>query len=158
MEVLLIHSFANFDNKKKLFTRAIQKVNNVYTYILHTCFVAANHWFLVFGVILKSCHMQLYIGPCNLVSAEIAWPQPIENPANCEMRGVTSFLQVDEILYYLAEAVSSCMELFCCMTMHVCILPIGHKHCYMSNSIGTSSNILRTVQTWHCQTFSCFQK
>ena len=44
------------------------------------------------------------------------------------------------------------------MTMHLCILPGRHKPWCMSNSIGTSLSILRTVCTWHCRTFSCFQK
>ena len=44
--------------------------------------------------------MQLYVGPCHVVSAEIAvvMAVPIENPADCEVRGVNSFLQADEIL------------------------------------------------------------
>ena len=40
--------------------------------------------------------------------------------------------------------------------MHVHILPGRRKPCCKSNSIGTSSSILRTVQTWHHRTFSCF--
>ena len=86
-----------------------------------------------------------------MVSAEIAVATvvPIENPVDCEVRGVIRFLQADEILGYLAEEASSRMELFCCTTMHVRILPGSHKPCCMSNSIGTSSSILHTVQTWH---------
>ena len=44
-----------------------------------------------------------------MVSAEIAVAMavPIENPANCEVRGVIRFLQTDEILGYLAEEASS---------------------------------------------------
>ena len=40
-----------------------------------------------------------------MVSAEIAVAMtvPIENPADCEMRGVIRFLQSDEILGYLVE-------------------------------------------------------
>ena len=53
-----------------------------------------------------------------MVSAEIAVAMavPIENPADC-------FLQTDEILGYLAEEASSLVELFCCTTMYVRILP-----------------------------------
>ena len=44
--------------------------------------------------------MQLYVGPCHVVSAEIAVAiaVPIENPADNELRTVISFLQIDEIL------------------------------------------------------------
>ena len=60
-----------------------------------------------------------------MVSAEIAVAMtvPIENPVDCEVRGVISFLQADEILGYLAEEASSRVELFCCTTMHVRVLP-----------------------------------
>ena len=74
------------------------------------------------------------------------------------MRGVIRFLQADEILGYLAEEPSSRVELFCCTTMHVRILPGRHKPCYVSNSVGTYLSILRTVRTWDRRTFSCFQK
>ena len=109
---------------------------------------------------LKGCLMQLYVGPYQVVSAEIAVAMavPIENPAYCEVRGVIRFLQADEILGYLNENASSRVELFCCTTMHVRILPGRHKPCCVSNSIGTSSSILRTVGTWHRRSFSCFQK
>ena len=58
--------------------------------------------------------MQLYVGPCHAVGAEIAVAMavPIENPADCEVRGVIRFLQTDEILGYLAEEPSSRVELF----------------------------------------------
>ena len=104
--------------------------------------------------------MQLYVGPCHVVSAEIAVAMAgtIENPVECEVRGVIHFLQVDEILDYLAEEESCRVEFFCWTTMHVCILPGRQKPYCMSNSIGTSSSILRTVRTWHSLTFSCFQK
>ena len=120
-------------------------------------------WSLVSGVQcnVESCFMQLCVGPCQVVSgAEIAMAMevPIENLADFEMWGVTRFLQTDEILDYLAEEASSHVELFCCTTMHVNILPGRHKPCCVRNSIGTSSSILHTFQTWHCRTFSCFQK
>ena len=108
---------------------------------------------LVFGVQcdVEKCLMQLYVGSCHVVSAElaVAMAVPIENPADCEKRGVIRFLQANEILGYLAEETSSRVELFCCTTMHVRILPGKHKACCVSNSIGTSSSILRTVRTWH---------
>ena len=72
----------------------------------------------------------LYAGPCHVVSTEmaVAMAVPIEKPADdCEARGVISFLQADEILGYLAEEASSRVELFCCRTMHVRILPGRHK-------------------------------
>ena len=94
-----------------------------------------------------------YVGPCHVVSTEmaVAMAVPIENPADCEVRGVIS----DEILGYLGEDASSRVELFSCTTMHVRILPGRHKPCCVSNSIGTSSNILRIVRIWHRRTFSC---
>ena len=81
-----------------------------------------------------------------------------ENPADCEVQGVISFLQADKVFGYLAEEASSCVELFSCTTMHVRILPGRHKPCCESNSTGTSLIILRTARNWHCQTFSWFQK
>ena len=138
--------------------RAIHKVKNVCACSPRTCFVAADRWFLVFSVMLKSCLMQLYFGPCHVVSAEIAMSMsvPIENPADCEVKN--RFLQSDEILGYLAEEASSRVELFCCTTMHVRKLSNRHKPCCVSNSIGTSSSILLTVRIWYRRTFSCFQK
>ena len=83
--------------------------------------------------------MQLNVGPCHVVSAEIAvvMAVPIENPSDFEVRDVIRFLQADEILVYLAEEASSREEFFCCSTMHVRILPARHKPCCVSNSIGT---------------------
>ena len=111
------------------YTKVIQKVKNVCAYSRRTCFVAADYWF-VFSVML-SCLMQLHIGPYRVVSAEIAVAMavPIENPADCEVRGVIRFLQADEILGYLAEEASSRMKLFCCTTIHVRILPGRNKPC-----------------------------
>ena len=83
---------------------------------------------------------------------------PIENPADCEVRGVIRFLQADGILGYRAEEASSRVELFCCTTLQVRTLLGRHKSCCVSNSNGTPSSILRTVRTWHRRTFSCFQK
>ena len=86
--------------------------------------------------------MQLYVGPCHVVSAEkaVAMAVPIENPADydCEVRGVIRFLQAVEMLDYLAEEASSRVELFCCTTMLVRILHGKHKPFCVSNSIGTS--------------------
>ena len=97
---------------------------------------------------VENCFMQLYVGPCHVVSAEIAVAKAmqIENPADCELRGLISFLQADEILGYLAEEASSR------------ILPGRHKPCRVSYSIGTSSNIHRTVRNWHRRTLSCSKK
>ena len=69
--------------------------------------------------------MQLYVGPCQVVRAQIAVAKavPIENPADCEVRGVISFLQAKEILGYLAEEASPRVELFCCTTTHVLLVP-----------------------------------
>ena len=77
-----------------------QKVKNVCTYSPLTCFVAADHWFLVFSVMLKSCLMQLYIRPCHMVSAEIAVAMAVQflNHAVYELIAVIRFLQDDEIL------------------------------------------------------------
>ena len=90
-----------------------------------------------------------------MVRAEIAVAMavPIENPADCAVRGVIRFLQADEILGYPAEEASSRVELFCCTAMHG-----RYKPCCVSNIIEASSSILRTVRTWHRRTISCFQK
>ena len=47
-----------------------------------------------------------------MASGEIAvvMAVPIENPADCGVRGAIRFLQVDEILGYLAERASSRVE------------------------------------------------
>ena len=115
-------------------------------------------WSLVSGVQceVENCLKQLYVVPWHVVSAEIAEvvAVPIENPANCEVRGVIRFQQVDEILGYPAEEASSRVELFCCTTMHVRIMPGRHKPRCVSNFIVTSSSILRTVRTWHRRPFS----
>ena len=58
----------------------------------------------------------------------------------------------------ITEEARFLMELLCCTTMRVLILPGRHKPCCVNNFIGTSSSILRTVRTWHRRTFSCFQK
>ena len=118
--------------------------------------MAADYWFLVFSVMLKSSLMQLYVGRCQVVSAEIAVAMavPTENPADNEVRGIIGFLQADEILDYLSEGASSRVELFCSTTMHVRILPSRYKPCCASHSIGISSSILRTVRTWNRRTFS----
>ena len=139
---------------------AIQKVKNVCVYSPRTCFVAANHWLMVFSVMLKSCLMLLYVGPCHVVSSElvVAITVPTENPADCEVRGVIRFLQADEILDYLAEEESSGVAFFCCTRMHVRMLPGRHMPCCVSNSIGISSSILHTDGTWQYRTYSCFQK
>ena len=73
--------------------------------------------------------MQLYVGPCQVVSAEIAVAKavPIENPADCEVRDVISFLQADGISGYHAEETRLRMELFCFTTMHVRIVPGRHE-------------------------------
>ena len=107
-----------------------------------------------------NCIMQLYVGPCHVVRAEIAVAMAvaIENPADWEVRGVIRFLQTDEILGYLAEETSFRVELFRCMTMHDRILPGRHQPCCVSNFIETSSSILHTVRTRHRRTFSYFQK
>ena len=140
------------------YTRATQKVKNVCAYRLCTCFVAANHWFLVFSVILKSCLMQLYVGSCQMVSAVSCGHDCVDWEFRWlwgEVRGVICFLQANEILGYLPEEASSCIELFCCMTMHVRILPDNTR---LAASAISSVYLRASVRTWHRQTFSCFQK
>ena len=104
--------------------KAIQKVKTVCAYSPRTCFVAADHRFLVLCHV-ENCLMQLYVGTFHVVSAEIAviMTVPIENPADCEERCVIRFKQADEISDHLAEEASSRVELLCCTTMHVRILP-----------------------------------
>ena len=108
-----------------MYKKAIDKVRNVCAYSPRTCFLATDHWFMVFNVMLISCLMQLYVGPCHVVTAEIAvaMAMRIDNPADCEGRGVIRFLQADEILGYLDEEASSRVELFFCTAMHVRTLP-----------------------------------
>ena len=69
--------------------------------IQSTCFVEADHLFLLFSVMLKSFLMQLYVGPCHVVSAyrpiAVAMSVPIENLADCEVRGVIRFLQTETV-------------------------------------------------------------
>ena len=95
-----------------------------------------------------------------MVNAEIdvVMSVSIDNPADCEVRGVIRFLQADEILGYLVEEERSRVELFYYTTMHVRKLLGGYKPCCVSNSIETSSSILRIVRSWHRETFYCFQK
>ena len=109
---------------------------------------------------VENCLMQLYVGYCYVLSAEIAVAMavPIENPTGCEVRAVIRFLQADEFLGYVTEKASSRVGFICYTTMRVRILPGRHKPCCVRNSIETSSSILRTVRTWHRRTFSCFQK
>ena len=73
--------------------------------------------------------MQLYVGPCHVASAEraVAMTAPIENPADFEVRSVIRFLQADDILGYLAKRTSFRVELVCCTTMYVHILPSRHN-------------------------------
>ena len=68
--------------------------------------------------------MQLYVGPCHVVSAEIAVSMavPIENPA---------------------EDVSSRVELFSYTTMHVRILPGRHKSCRVIIVVGWGTILLK---------------
>ena len=47
-------------------TKASQKVKNICAYSPHTCFVAADHWFLVFSVMLK-------IASCSYTSDLVTW-------------------------------------------------------------------------------------
>ena len=80
-----------------LYTKeAIQKVKNICAYLL--CCSPS----LVSDVQrdVEKLRMQLYVGLSNVVSAErtVATPLPIENPAECEVRGVIRFLQAEEIL------------------------------------------------------------
>ena len=110
---------------------------------------------------VESCLMQLNVGPCHLVSAEIAMAMsvPIENPAHSEVRGIMIRFYSDLWNLRLSyRRASYRVGLFYCTTMHVRILPGRHKPCCVSNSIGTSSSILCTFRTWHRRIFSCFQK
>ena len=65
--------------------------------------------------------MQLYFGPCHVVSAEIAVAMAvsIENPADCEVRGVMRFLQANDILGYIAEEAISRVE-YCSSVARQC--------------------------------------
>ena len=71
---------------------------------------------------IESCLMQLYVGSCHVVNAEVAVnvAVPIENPSDCEVRGVIRFLQADEILDYLADEASSRVALFWSTTSTYC--------------------------------------
>ena len=75
----------------------------------------------------------LKIASCNCTSdleIAVAMALSIEKSADTEVWGV-SFLQADEILGYLAEEAISRVELFCCATVHVHILPGRHKPCWV---------------------------
>ena len=48
-----------------VYTKAIQKVKNVCAYSPCTWSVAADHWFLVFSMMLK-IDVQLYVRPCHM--------------------------------------------------------------------------------------------
>ena len=63
---------------------------------------------------IENCLKQLYVGPCHVVSAEIAVSMtvPLENPTDCEMRGVIRFQQTDDALGYFAEYASTRVEFF----------------------------------------------
>ena len=54
---------------------------------------------------VENCLMQLYVGTCHVVNAEIsvAVAVPNYNPTDCEVRSVIRFLQANEILGYLAK-------------------------------------------------------
>ena len=73
-------------------------------------------------MILNSCPIQLYVRPYHMISTEIAVAMavPIENPSDCEVRGVIRFLQADEILDYLADEASSRVALFWSTTSTYC--------------------------------------
>ena len=64
--------------------------------------------------------MQLYVGPCQVLSADIAVAMAvaIENPVDCEVRVFIRFRQADELLGYLVEEASSRVELFCCTSAY----------------------------------------
>ena len=76
--------------------------------------------------------MQLYVGPCHMVSAEVAVAMVcrlrIPPTVRCEVL-IVFFLQADEVLGYLIEKASSRVELFCCTTMHVRMLSGRHTLC-----------------------------
>ena len=109
--------------------KAIQKVMNVCAYSPRTNFVCSRS--LVSGVQCEELPHAVFVGPYHVVSADIAevMAVPIENPAYCEVRGVISFLQADEILVSLDDEARSRVELFCYTTMHVRILRGRHKPC-----------------------------
>ena len=109
-------------------TKPIQKVKKVCAYSPRTCFCCSRSLFSGVQCDVENCLVQLHIGPCHVISAEItaAMAVQIENPADRDVRGVIRFLQADEILSYIAEEASSRVELFCCKTMHVRILPGRH--------------------------------
>ena len=59
--------------------------------------------------------LQLYVGSRHVLSAEIAVAiaVPIDNPDECEVRGIIRLLQADKILVYLAEEVFCCTSSYC---------------------------------------------
>ena len=87
--------------------------------------------------------MQLYVGSCHVVSAKIAvaLAMPIENPADCELRGVIRFLQGDDILGYLAEEASSRVESVA-------------RQCSSANCPADTSLAARAIQLEHLRTSS----
>ena len=77
--------------------------------------------------------------------------------ADCEVRGVTRFLQADEILGYLAEKTSSSGIVLLYDNARTNTAR-QTQALLREHSTGTSSSIHRTVRTWHRQIFSRFQK
>ena len=142
-------------------TRANQKVKNICAYSPRTCFVAADHWFLVY--ITVWCWQLPHAAVRRTLSCGKCIDSCVHGCDDWESRRLWgaryySFSAGRWDLRLSCEEASSRLELFCCATMHVRVLSDRHKPCCMSNSIGTSSTILRIIRTWHHRTFSCFQK
>ena len=73
---------------------------------------------------VESCLMQLYLDLARGKCRDSRGHGCVDcEPRRRELRGIIRFLQADEVLGYLAEEASSHVELFCCTTMHVRILP-----------------------------------
>ena len=85
---------------------------------------------------VKKCLVQLYVGPCHVVSEEIAVAMavPIENPADCEVRSDVFYRRIrSQVILTKRQALA--WNYFVCKTMHFRILPERHKSCCVSNCI-----------------------
>ena len=126
-------------------TTAIQKIKSAH------CFVAVygvGLWCSVFSKVAHAVVRRTF----HVVSTETAVTMavPIESPADCEVLFV----------FYRREnyQVRSRVEIVLLHDNARRILLGRHKPYCVSNSIRTSSSILRIIRTWHRWTFSCFQK
>ena len=114
-----------------------------YTYSPHTCFVAANHWFL--SVMLKSCLMQLCIWPCHVVSAEIA-VAIIHTVWTWHHRTFSCFQKWSTLLVNASQMMKTSRMLS--WPGWIARWPYGVKRVYTNWCQGTTSALMSKVTMW----------